>query len=184
MLFTNNTSKLEIRSSANKIISPSNDVGDLPKNSVITALEVRAVDNNSVWVRFIPDPAWVTKTVPEYWAAMVHDGQGPLLKWVAPPPVTPLPTIKLQATKAPTNLYYWNEKNGAGYPIMKLPPVGQRCQFAEGAQIIANPVIVNADGTVDYYEVYNTHLANPTFPVPAGYTGWFVSENDVFEVTS
>lgn len=94
----------------------------------------------------------------------------------------PTPTLTLQATHQPTNLYYWNQTNGAGYPLMKLPPVGQRCQFAEGAQLIVNPTKVNADGTVDYYQVYNAHLANPTFPVPSGYTGWFVSEEDVIEV--
>lgn len=181
MLFTNPT-QINIRATPSVVISPSNDVGDLPKNSVITALEVRATDNNSVWVRFIPDPMWVTQTLPAYWVALVHDGQGPLLQWVSPPSVPPLPTLKLQATHQPTNLYYWNQTNGAGYPLMKLPPVGQRCQFAEGAQLIVNPTKVNADGTVDYYEVYNAHLANPTFPVPSGYTGWFVSEQDVIEV--
>lgn len=87
-----------------------NDVGDLPKDAVIAALEVRPTDNNSVWVRFTPLPAWITKTVPEYWAAMVHDGQGPLLGFHAavpcpegdPIPMTPEQLARLTAVEALT----------------------------------------------------------------------------------
>lgn len=103
--FTNPT-QINIRSSASVVYSPSNDVGDLPANSVITALEVRPVDYNSVWVRFTPNPAWVTKTVPEYWVAMVHDNQGVLLNFhsMTPcgegEPMTPEQLQRLEAVEA------------------------------------------------------------------------------------
>lgn len=82
LMFTN-PNQINIRSSPET--TPTNDVGDLPKNSVITALEVRATDNNSVWVRFAPKSEWLTKTVPEYWVAIIHDNQGILLQWQVSP---------------------------------------------------------------------------------------------------
>ena len=75
-----NPSPINIRSTP--ATTSTNKVGSLPLDSKITALEIRATDSNSVWVRFKPDPSWITKTVPEYWVAIVHDGQGPLLNWI------------------------------------------------------------------------------------------------------
>lgn len=80
LMFTNPT-EINIRKTAHNNLAK---VGTLPKGSVIIALEVRFTDSNSAWVRFTPSPAWVIETVPEYWVAGVHDGQGPLLQWVNP----------------------------------------------------------------------------------------------------
>lgn len=91
----------------------------------------------------------------------------------------PVPTLKLQ-TVMPANLRYYNTLNGAGKPILKLPPVGSRPQFSEGAQIIADPDTVDCDGSIDAYRVLNGHMAYPvTYTPPAGYTGWFVLESEV-----
>jgi hypothetical protein len=98
------------------------------------------------------------------------------------PPAPPIPTVLLQAI-GDVNLRYYSETNAQGHPLMKLPPVGSRPKFSDGAQIVASPTLVNADGTVDYYQVLNGHLATPAaYPPPAGHTGWFVSETDIIQL--
>lgn len=74
-----NPNPVNIRETANNNLAK---VGTLPAGSIVTALEVRFTDSNSAWVRFSPNPEWLTKTVPEYWIAGIHDGQGPLLQFV------------------------------------------------------------------------------------------------------
>lgn len=168
-----------IRSSP--VTTPTNDVGDLPGGSVITALEVRPTDSNSVWVRFDPDPAWVTKAVPEYWAAMVHDGQWCLNFHAAPPPV-PEPMVVRQTIK-PTALRWHKDVNAQGKPIMSLPPVENRPKFAAGAVVACAPGVVDADGPDHYYQVLNGEHASPqTYPPTGGETGWFVLAKDVYEI--
>lgn len=79
MTFTN-PNELNIRKTAHNNLPK---VGTLPDGSTIVALEVRFTDSNSAWVRFTPKPEWLTETVPEYWVAGIHDGQGPLLQFVS-----------------------------------------------------------------------------------------------------
>ena len=149
------------------------DIGDLPAGTVITAQEIQPMDNNSVWVRFDTGK----------WVAMVHNGGGPYLNfYAAVPPPDPVPTVLMQ-TITNTNLRWYNAVNGAGKPIMSVPPADNRPKFLAGAVIACKPGKIDCDGTVDYYEVLNGQHATPhTYTPPTGYMGWFVSELDVFEV--
>lgn len=144
------------------------DIGDLPKDTIVTALQVLPTDSNSVWVEFEPGK----------WVALVHNGGGPYLAFHALLPLPdPLPVAYRQTT-TPANLRWSNAVNGQGYPIMSLPPVNARPKFAQGAVVVVVPEKVNADGSVDYWTVLNGNQANPpTYLQPTGYDGrWFISD--------
>lgn len=148
------------------------DIGDLPAGYVLTALEIQATDNNSVWVRFDTGK----------WVALVHNGGGPYLNYHPAPPPAPVPVVLLQ-TVTNANLRWYNAVNGQGKPIMSMPPAELRPKFLTGSVIACKPGKVDCNGTVDYYEVMNGQHATPkTYTPPTEYTGWFVSELDVFEV--
>lgn len=101
---------------------------------------------------------------------------------VKPPGVQPPASVTLKAAQK-VNLFYYKDVNKQGKPIMKLPPDGQRNQFFEGELIAANPAIVDADSTLDYWEVINVDQASPPAGTPpAGFTGWFVRDDQVLKL--
>lgn len=150
------------------------DIGDLAKDTIVTALEIQPTDNNSVWVRIDTGK----------WVALVHNGGGPYLTFYEAIPLPPPVDVLYVQAATTTNLRWYALTNAQGKPIMALPPAENRPKFNAGAVVAVKPGVVDADGQDDYYEVLSGGLAlPPTYQPPATYTGWFIRKNDVFAVT-